>query len=178
MSTASGSSSRHKFWTYCLLCCWLGCQLCSGGLKGCIVLCSLSWTFWCILWCCMGKLSLLNSGVEQWGWMVECFGCSACFEHSYGADLGTNELVSSCWLFQYLAHFSMTNGSSLNGGAERSYILAVLHVLNIHMELILVPMNSSHHANCFDTWLIVLWPMVLFGTGFLYRAVRGLWMGL
>ena len=25
--------------------------------------------------------------------MVEHFGHSACFEHSYGADLGTNELI-------------------------------------------------------------------------------------
>ena len=100
------------------MCCWLGCQLCSGGLKGCIFLCLLSWTFWCILWCCMGKLSLLNGGVKWWGWMVEHFGCSACFECSYGVDLGTNELGLSCWLFQYLVHFSTTNGSPLNGGVE------------------------------------------------------------
>ena len=35
----------------------------------------------------------------------------------------------------------MTNGSPLNGGAEWSNVLAILHVLNVHMELILVPMN-------------------------------------
>ena len=54
----------------------------------------------------------------------------------------------------------MTNGSPLNGGvergAERSNVLAVLHVLNVHMELVLVPMNSFHHADHFDTWLIFL----------------------
>ena len=59
----------------------------------------------------------------------------------------------------------MTNGSPLNGGvecgAERSNVLAVLHVLNVHMELVLVPMNSFHHADHFDTWLIFLRPMVL-----------------
>ena len=55
----------------------------------------------------------------------------------------------------------MTNSSPLNGGAEWSNVLAILHVLNIHMELILVPMNSFHHADHFDTWLIFLRPMVL-----------------
>ena len=48
----------------------------------------------------------------------------------------------------------------LNGGAEWLNILAILHVLNIHMELILVPMNSAC-ADHFDTWLIFLQPMVL-----------------
>ena len=37
--------------------------------------------------------SPLNSGVEWWGQTVECFGHSACFECSYGADLGTNHRV-------------------------------------------------------------------------------------
>ena len=49
----------------------------------------------------------------------------------------------------------------LNSEAKQLNVLTVLHVLNIHMELILVPMNSSHRADCFDTWLIFLWPMVL-----------------
>ena len=225
MSTASGSSSRHKLWTYCLLCCWLGCELCSGGLKGCIFLCSLSWTFWCILWCCMGKLSLLNGGAEQ----SNILAILHVLNVHMAADLGINELILLCWLFWYLAHFSMTNvllwmvglngwmvglnsnnlavlhvlnihmelilvpmnswlvmliilipGSFLydqwfffewwgwmvghewlNGRSEWLNVLAILHVLNIHMELILVPMNSAHHADCFDTWLVFLWLMVL-----------------
>ena len=41
----------------------------------------------------------------------------------------------------------------LNGGLN---ILAILHVLNVHMELILVPMNSACHADHFDTWLVFL----------------------
>ena len=44
----------------------------------------------------MANGSPLNSGVEWWGSMVKCFGHSAHFEHLYGADLGTNELSSSC----------------------------------------------------------------------------------
>ena len=50
----------------------------------------------------------------------------------------------------------MTNSSFLNGGAEWSNILVILQILNVHMELILVPMNSFHHTDCFDTWLIFL----------------------
>ena len=44
----------------------------------------------------------------------------------------------------------------LNGRSEQSNILAILHVLNVHMGLVLVPMNSAHHAGHFDTWLISL----------------------
>ena len=166
MSTASGFSSRRKLWTYCLVCHWLGCWLCSGGLKGCIFLCLLSWTLWYIFWCCMGKLSPLN-GDPEWGiWMgvlnraviqgwswyhwthlnvliilmsgsfsydqrfsFEWGSCTGILNggseqghkrleqghtgQSYGTDLGTIELISSCWLFWYLAHFSMTDGSLL-----------------------------------------------------------------
>ena len=47
----------------------------------------------------------------------------------------------------------MTNNSPLNSGAEQSNVLAILHILNVHMELILGAMNSACHADHFDTWL-------------------------
>ena len=111
MSTASGFSSKCKLWTYCLLCCLLGCQLCSGGLKGCIFL-------------CLSKLS--HCTAERWGWMVKWSGqmveqpnwmveWSECSEHSYGADFGANELSSLSWSLWYLACLPMTDRSPLNG---------------------------------------------------------------
>ena len=123
MSTASRSSSRCKPWTYCLLCHWLGCQLCSGGLKECIFLCLLSWTLWCILWCCTGKLSPLNGDPERGFWMGVLNGAirglnGGCTGQSYRADLGTIEVISMSWSFWCLARFPMTDGSLLNGGSE------------------------------------------------------------
>ena len=107
MSTTSGSSSRHKLWTYCLLCCWLHCWLCSGGLQGCIF--------------------------------------SACWAEHFGVSHDTVWGSYLLWMV-------------LNSGVEW---LNVLNVLNIHMGLILVPLNSGCHADHFDTWLIFLWPTVL-----------------
>ena len=122
MSTASGFSSRHKLWTYCLLCHWLGCQLCSGGLKGCIFLCLLSWTLWCILWCCMGKLSPLNRAIRG------CKGIlngairglnGAHMGQSYRVDFGITALILACWSFWYLSGFCMITDPPLNGAPVR-----------------------------------------------------------
>ena len=46
---------------------------------------------------------------------------------SYRADLGTIELISSCWSFWYLAHFSMTNSSVLNGDPVWGFWMGVLN---------------------------------------------------
>ena len=192
MSTASGFSSRHKLWTYCLVCYWLGCWLCSGGLKGCIFLCLLSWTLWCILWCYMGKLSPFN-GDPEWGFWMGVLNRAVrgmnggCTGQLYRADLDTIELISMSWSFWCLAHFPMTDSSLLNGAPVQGLWTWVLNgaVRGLNgaiqgglMGLILVPLNSSHCADRFDIWLIFLWLMVLFWMGILYRAVRGLWMGL
>ena len=44
----------------------------------------------------------------------------------------------------------------LNGRSEWWSGLAIQHVMSIHIDQILVPMNSACHAGHFDTWLIFL----------------------
>ena len=80
----------------------------------------------------------------------------ACTGQSYGADFGTNELSLLSWSFWYLTHLSMTDGSLLNGAPVQgcNRLNRAIGGLNRgHMRLILVPLNSSHHADHFDTWL-------------------------
>ena len=191
MCTASWSSSRHKLWTYCLVCHWLGCWLCSGGLKGCIFpllvelntlvylvmlyreAISFEQGSWMGIWtgflngairglnggctgCShMGLIlvplnsshhadhfdtwlaflwltgSLLN-GAPVWGCKRPLNGAIQGLNgghtgQSYGVDLGTIELSSSCWSFWYLAHFSMTNSSLLNRDPEQGFWTWVLN---------------------------------------------------
>ena len=140
------------------MCCWL----CSGGLKGCILLCLLSWTFWCILWCCKGKLSLLNSG----GWMVRLNGqtfwlfCTFwMFIWSWSWYQWLVCIVPDCfdtWII-FLWPMVLLWMVGLNGQMLWPFCMFWTFIWSWSS----VPINSSHHADHFDTWLISLQPTVL-----------------
>ena len=185
MSTASRSSSRCKLWTYCLLCNWLGCQLCSGGLKGCIFLCLLSWTLWCILWCCTGKLSPLN-GDPEWGfWMGVLNGAiwglnGGYMGQSYGADLGTIDLILISWSFWYLAHFPMTDSSLLNRAPVWGFWMGVLNRavrgLNGGLYRVVIWGWSWYHWTCFIMLIILISGSFFYNWQFSFEW--GSWMGI
>ena len=90
------------------------------------------------------------------GWAVSCaqeVSKGAFFSAHWAEHFGVScDAVWGSYLFWMVG---------LNGEAEQSNILAILHILNIDMGLILVPINSSHCADHFNTWLIFLQPTVL-----------------